>query len=83
LTQEQARALWDTLCVNRHDASLHFTYHDRMMPAENYAVIVNFGPGSLPADRLRNVIDIADEHGCDVHLFGNSLRLLPKLPRRP
>lgn len=79
LTQEQAQNLWDALCVNRHDASMSFAYHDRMMPAESYSVVVTYGPGSLRAERLRDVQDIAERHGCDVHLIGNGLRLLPKL----
>lgn len=82
-TQDQAQALWDALCERCHAATLGFAYHERMMPAEVYWVHVPVGPGSFPAEKLRDVMAIADEHGCEAHLIGDGLRLLPKKTTRP
>lgn len=37
----------------------------------------------LTSERLRELMELGDEHGCDVHLLGQGLRLFPKAERQP
>lgn len=77
-TQTQAQALWDALCMRCYPATLSFRYHEKVIPQEIYQVVVPVGPGSFPADKLREVMEIADHHDAEPHLIGDGLLLLPK-----
>jgi hypothetical protein len=77
-TQAEAQGVYDLLAQRCFDVSLHFSYREKLMPAENYAVVVPVAVGGMRLDRLRELVELADEWRCDVHLIDGGLRLFPR-----
>ena len=77
MTKEQALALFDVLTDNRLPASVSYRHYECMLPSEDWKVSVSVGPGSMGADDLQACMNIADNHGCAVHLIGDGLLFLP------
>lgn len=77
--RDRALALWTALVDAHYEASISYSYHERMAPAENYAVVVSMGVGTFPAEKLIDIQRIAGEHECEVHVFPSmGLRILMK-----
>jgi hypothetical protein len=75
-TREQALGVFGVLAERHFNVTLSYSYMDKAIPPEIYTLIVPV-IGHLPLTEVRDLMELADQCGCNVHLIDGGLRLEP------